>query len=51
LGAASGLRLARGYAGPKESEVFPGAGHNEVSEQPVIWWRETFWFWRKNKTP
>ena len=51
LGAASGLRLAHGYAGSKEVEVFPGAGHNDVSEQPVIWWRETFLFWRKNKTP
>ena len=51
LGAATGLRLARGYAGPKESEVFPDAGHNDVSEQPVIWWREIFLFWRKNKTP
>ena len=50
LGAASGLRLARGYTGSKESDVFPGAGHNDVSEQPLIWWRETFLFWRKNKT-
>jgi hypothetical protein len=46
IGAASGLRLANGYAGPKELQVFPGAHHNEVAAQSPAWWREVFAFWR-----
>ena len=48
IGAASGLRLAEGYSGPKELQVLPKAGHNEVTEQSPGWWREVFEFWRKN---
>lgn len=45
--AASGIRLHDSYQGPKQLQVFEGAGHNEVSGQPPAWWRETFGFWRK----
>ena len=48
IGAASGLRLANGYSGPKEIQVFPGAHHNDVAEQTPDWWREVFSFWQKN---
>jgi hypothetical protein len=47
IGPASGLRLANGYSGPKELQVFPGAHHNDVSGQPVVWWREVFLFWQQ----
>ena len=48
IGSASGLRLANGYAGSKELQVFPGAGHNDISGQPSAWWQEVFSFWQKN---
>jgi pimeloyl-ACP methyl ester carboxylesterase len=48
IGPASGLRLANGYAGPKDLQVFPGAGHNDISGQPTGWWKEVFSFWQKN---
>ena len=48
IGPASGLRLATGYSGPKELQVFAGAHHNYVSGQPAVWWREVFSFWQKN---
>ncbi len=46
IGPASGLRLANGYNGTKELQVFPGAHHNDVSGQPAIWWQEVFLFWQ-----
>ena len=48
LGPETGLRLAAGYAGPKDVQVIPGARHNDVSARPAQWWRETFAFWEKN---
>jgi uncharacterized protein len=48
IGAASGLRLAKSYAGKKELQVFPDAGHNDISGQPSGWWKEVFSFWQKN---
>lgn len=51
IGTASGLRLANSYAGPKELQVFPGAHHNDIAEQPAAWWQEVFSFWRKNSAP
>ena len=48
IGAASGLRLANGYSGVKDLQVFPGAHHNDISGQPPGWWREVFLFWRNN---
>jgi pimeloyl-ACP methyl ester carboxylesterase len=51
LGADTGKRLFAGYTGPKELQIFPGAGHNDIAGQPVKWWQETFAFWQKNSTP
>lgn len=48
IGAASGLRLANSYAGPKEIQIFPGAHHNDIAGQPAAWWSEVFSFWQKN---
>ncbi len=48
LGAQTGRRLFEGYAGPKEVQEFPRAGHNEVAGQPASWWREVFTFWQKS---
>jgi len=39
-----GQRLFDAYAGPKSLQIFPGAAHNEVAEQPPEWWREVFLF-------
>ena len=50
IGPASGLKLAKGYRGPKNIEVVPGAHHNDVSAQLPAWWRETFGFWGRNKS-
>jgi uncharacterized protein len=51
LGPATGLRLAKGYAGPKELQVFPGAGHNDIGGQPPVWWQEVFTFWQQHSLP
>jgi len=40
-----GRRLYDGYAGPKELQVVPGAGHNDVAAQPPAWWRDVLSFW------
>ena len=45
---ASGRKLADGYGGPKNLQVFPGAHHNEIAEQSPAWWREVFAFWQQN---
>ena len=44
-----GRRLYDAYGGPKELQVFTGAGHNEVAEQPPEWWRQVFAFWAANR--
>lgn len=51
IGAASGKKLADGYAGPKNLQLIPGAHHNDVAAQSPEWWREVFLFWEKNKKP
>ena len=48
IGPDSGKRLADGYKGPKELQVFPGAHHNDIAGQPPDWWKEVFAFWRQN---
>ena len=50
IGAASGRRLFAGYAGPKELQEFPLAGHNDVPAQSPAWWEEIFSFWAKNES-
>jgi pimeloyl-ACP methyl ester carboxylesterase len=47
IGAASGLKLADGYSGPKQIQVVPNAHHNDVEAQSPDWWREVFSFWQK----
>ncbi|MGC9940691.1 MAG: alpha/beta hydrolase [Verrucomicrobiota bacterium] len=51
IGPASGIKLADAYRGPKNLQIIAGAHHNDVAAQPKEWWRETFAFWRQNKTP
>jgi pimeloyl-ACP methyl ester carboxylesterase len=51
IGAAAGRRLFESYAGPKEVQEFPRAGHNDVAGQPTNWWREVFFFWQKSSPP
>ena len=41
-----GRKLYDGYFGPKKLWVMEGAGHNDVAEQPVEWWKSVFEFWR-----
>ena len=48
IGPASGIRLHDSYGGPKNLQVFAGAHHNDVADQPPIWWKEVFSFWREN---
>ncbi|MDB4888926.1 MAG: hypothetical protein JWL61_781 [Gemmatimonadetes bacterium] len=43
-----GQRLYDGYAGPKELQVVPGAGHNDVAGQSAAWWKTVFSFWERN---
>jgi uncharacterized protein len=43
-----GQRLFSSYEGPKQLEIVPRAGHNDVTEQPSEWWREVFAFWKTN---
>lgn len=44
----AGRRLFDACNEPKLLQVFPNAGHNEVSEQSPGWWNEVFAFWQKN---
>lgn len=46
--ATSGLRLFKGYKGPKTLQIIPGAHHNEVAEQSADWWKDVFLFWQRN---
>ena len=39
------MRLADTYQGRKDVQVFPGAHHNDISGQPVGWWKAVFGFW------
>ena len=46
--ATSGLRLFKGYKGPKTLQIVPGAHHNDVAEQSADWWKDIFSFWQQN---
>lgn len=50
LGPATGIRLFKSYAGPKDLQIIAGAHHNEVAEQPPEWWKKVFSFWKDNET-
>ena len=43
-----GRKLHDDYRGPKEVEVVPGAGHNDIAGQTSAWWRDVFAFWQKD---
>jgi pimeloyl-ACP methyl ester carboxylesterase len=44
-----GQRLFDGYAGPKELQIVPRAGHNDVADQSTEWWKALFAFWQRNQ--
>jgi pimeloyl-ACP methyl ester carboxylesterase len=44
-----GLRLYDGYAGPKRLWEFPHAGHIEIPEPAVNFWKEVIGFWQTNR--
>ena len=43
-----GRRLYDSYNGPKELQIVPEAGHNDIAEQSPEWWRDVLSFWAKN---
>jgi fermentation-respiration switch protein FrsA (DUF1100 family) len=43
-----GQRLYDSYKGPKELEVIPDAGHNDIAEQSPQWWQKVFQFWAQH---
>ncbi len=45
IGPEPGMRLANTYQGRKDVQMFPEAHHNDISGQPVEWWRAVFKFW------
>lgn len=42
-----GQQLYDSYNGPKELDVIPGAGHNDIAEQSPEWWQKVLRFWEK----
>ena len=44
-----GRKLFDGYAGPKDLEIIPGAGHNDIAEQSPEWWKQVFLFWEQKR--
>lgn len=48
LGPDTGKRLFEGYAGVKQLQVIPAAGHNDVAVQSADWWQNVFRFWQQN---
>jgi pimeloyl-ACP methyl ester carboxylesterase len=49
IGPATGLRLYKSYAGPKDLQIVAGAHHNDVAAQPPDWWKNVFSFWKENE--
>ena len=43
-----GQKLYDSYKGPKELDVIPDAGHNDIAEQAPEWWRKVFQFLAKH---
>ncbi len=43
-----GQRLYDFYNGPKELDVIPNAGHNDIAEQSPQWWQKVFQFWARH---
>ncbi|MGH7939909.1 MAG: alpha/beta hydrolase [Limisphaerales bacterium] len=46
---ASGIRLFKSYAGPKDLQIIAGARHNDVAAELPEWWKATFLFWKEKK--
>jgi hypothetical protein len=44
-----GHRLYDGYRGPKKFWEIPGAGHNDLLQQPADWWRGLVDFWNTHQ--
>ena len=42
-----GRRLFDACQGPKELQLIPDAGHNEIAGQSPEWWRDVLQFWAK----
>jgi pimeloyl-ACP methyl ester carboxylesterase len=45
-----GQKLYDSYNGPKELDVIPYAGHNDIAEQSPEWWQNVFRFLAKHPT-
>jgi uncharacterized protein len=50
IGPASGIRLYKSYAGPKDLQIVAEAHHNDVASQSPDWWKKVFSFWKENET-
>ena len=44
-----GRRLFDSCAGPKELQVVPDAGHNDLAEQSPEWWRDVLRLWTRRQ--
>lgn len=44
-----GRKLYDGYAGPKDLEIIPDAGHNDIAQQSPEWWSKVFLFWEQKR--
>ena len=44
-----GQKFFESCRGPKQIQVVPGAGHNEIAEQSPEWWKRAFTFWEQNR--
>jgi len=44
-----GLRLYKGYAGPKQLWAFPNGEHAAIMEPPEKFWKEVVEFWQTNR--
>jgi len=42
-----GRRLYNGYRGPKQVWEVPEAGHNEIHDPDLSWWKEAIDFWQR----
>jgi hypothetical protein len=46
-----GRRLYESYRGPKQLWEVPEAGHNEVHQVGLSWWKEAIGFWQRPSIP
>jgi uncharacterized protein len=43
-----GQKLYDSYNGPKDLDIIPDAGHNDIAEQSPGWWQKVFRFWAQH---